>query len=86
MLDNISCLLYNLYEGVHNLTNKDLAELVEKTIKDNGINKTFISNKLGVSRQQINNILKKKNFSIDDANSILNVIGYNIESISIKKL
>ena len=72
--------------GVHNLTNKDLAELVEKIIKDNGINKTFISNKLGVSRQQINNILKKKNFSIDDANSILNVIGYNIESISIKKL
>lgn len=68
------------------MTNKDLAKLVNQTIKDNGINKTFISDKLGVTRQQIDNLLNKKQFSIDDANKILNIIGYEIDNISIKKL
>jgi predicted XRE-type DNA-binding protein len=68
------------------MTNKDLSVLVNQTIKDNGINKTFISDKLGVTRQQIDNLLNKKQFSIDDANKILNIIGYEIDNISIKKL
>lgn len=68
------------------MTNKDLSKLVNQTIKDNGINKTFISDKLGVTRQQIDNLLNKKQFSIDDANKILNIIGYEIDNISIKKL
>lgn len=68
------------------MTNKDLAKLVNQTIKDNGINKTFISDKLGVTRQQIDNLLNKKQFSINDANKILNIIGYEIDNISIKKL
>ena len=68
------------------MTNKDLSALVNQTIKDNGINKTFISDKLGVTRQQIDNLLNKKQFSIDDANKILNIIGYEIDNISIKKL
>lgn len=68
------------------MTNKDLANLVNKTIKDNGINKTYISNKLGVTRQSIDNIMSKKNFSIDDANRILNIIGFEIDSVSIKKI
>lgn len=68
------------------MTNKDLSKLVNQTIKDNGINKTFISDKLGVTRQQIDNLLNKKQFSIDDANKILNIIGYEIDNISMKKL
>lgn len=68
------------------MTNKDLSKLVNQTIKDNGINKTFISDKLCVTRQQIDNLLNKKQFSIDDANKILNIIGYEIDNISIKKL
>ena len=68
------------------MTNKDLSKLVNQTIKNNGINKTFISDKLGVTRQQIDNLLNKKQFSIDDANKILNIIGYEIDNISIKKL
>lgn len=67
------------------MTNKDLSKLVNQTIKDNGINKTFISDKLGVTRQQIDNLLNKKQFSIDDANKILNIIGYEIDNISNKK-
>lgn len=68
------------------MTNKDLINLVDKTIKDNGINKTFIAKKLGVSRQQISHMLNKKQFSIDDANKILNCIGYTVDKVLIKKL
>lgn len=68
------------------MTNKELSNLVNQTIKDNGINKTFIANKLGVSRQQISHMLNKKQFSIDDANKILNCIGYTVDKVLIKKL
>ena len=65
-------------------TNKELAQMVNNTISETGVKKTFISEKLGVSRQALDNMLTKKNFSIDDANKILSLIGYEIE-ISIKK-
>ena len=39
-----------------------------------------------MSRQQLDNMLKKKHFSINDANSILNVIGYAIDKVEIKKI
>ena len=68
------------------MTNKDLSKLVDETIKDTGITKMHIAKKLNVSRQQIDNILSKQNFSIDDANKLLNIIGYEIDKISIKKL
>lgn len=68
------------------MTNKDLSKLVDDTIKDTGITKMHIAKKLNVSRQQIDNILAKQNFSVDDANKLLNIIGYEIDNISIKKL
>ena len=68
------------------MTNKDLSDLVNKIIKDNGINKSFISEKLQISRQAFDHMLDKKQFSIDDANRILNVIGFEIDNISIKKI
>ncbi len=67
-------------------SNKELIAMVNQIIKDNGVTKTFISSKMGISRQQLDNILKKQSFSIDDANKILNVIGYEINEIAIKKL
>jgi len=68
------------------MTNKELATLVDDTIKNTGVTKMHIAKKLGVSRQQIDNILAKQNFSVDDANKLLNIIGYEIGDISIKKL
>lgn len=68
------------------MTNQDLSDMVIKIIKDNGVSKTFIANKLGMSRQQLDNMLKKKHFSINDANSILNVIGYSIDKVEVKKI
>lgn len=80
------CILTLLNVGGESVTNKDLANLVMQTIKDHGISKVFIADKMGISRQQLDNILKKKHFSVDDANSILNVIGYYVNKIEIKKL
>lgn len=68
------------------MTNRDLANLVNQTIKDNGINKMYISNKLGITRQALDNLMSKKQFSIDDANRILNAIDFMIDTISIKKI
>lgn len=68
------------------MTNKDLSVLVDTIIKDSGVTKMHIAKKLNVSRQQIDNILAKQNFSVDDANKLLNIIGYEIDNISIKKL
>lgn len=68
------------------MTNKELSSLVNDTIKNTGITKMHIAKQLKVSRQQIDNILAKQNFSVDDANKLLNVIGYEINSVSIKKI
>ena len=68
------------------MTNKDLSNLVNQIIKQNGIKKTFISDKLGISRQALDHMLNKKQFSIDDANKILNIIGFEIDNITTKKL
>lgn len=68
------------------LTNKDLANLVDNTIKETGVTKMHIANKLGISRQAFDKLLDKKQFSVDDANKILNIIGYNIENVVIQKI
>lgn len=68
------------------MTNNDLIDLVNTTIKNAGVTKVFIAEKLQVSRQQVDNLLSKKNFSLDDANKILNIIGYKIDKVSIKKI
>jgi len=56
-----------------------LATIVDDYINDSGIKYNFISEKLGISRQALYQLLRKKNFNIDDANRILSVIGYKIE-------
>lgn len=68
------------------MTNKDLANLVDNTIKETGVTKMHIANKLGISRQAFDKLLDKKQFSVDDANKILNIIGYNIENVLIQKI
>ena len=56
-----------------------LSILVDEYINSKGIKYNFISDKLGMSRQALYNLLRKKNFNIDDANRILSVIGYKID-------
>lgn len=57
-------------------TNQELAQAVNDIILQSGIKKTFISKRLGISRQALDNMMAKKHFSLDDANKILALIGY----------
>lgn len=66
--------------------NEELRQAVNKAIEDSGIKKTYIAEKLGKSRQAFYKMMNDKDsFSIDDANSILNLIGQYTETV-IKKV
>lgn len=68
------------------MTNNELSNLVNTYIINNGINKVFVAEKLGISRQALDKLLNKKQFSLDDANRILNIIGYEVSDVLIKKV
>ena len=55
-------------------TNQELAQAVNDAIKESGYKKSYISDKLGISRQAFSNFMNKTNFSLDDANKILEII------------
>lgn len=57
-------------------TNQELAQTVNKIMEESGYKKKWVADQLGISRQALNHFLQKANFSIDDANKILNIIGY----------
>lgn len=57
-------------------SNKDLIDAINEIIKESGYKKVFIADQLGITRQAFTQLLQKQNFSIDDANRILNIIGY----------
>ena len=61
-------------------TNQELAQAVNEAIKESGIKKTALAEKIGLSRQGLDNLLKKQSFSIDDANKILNVIHLSVSA------
>lgn len=64
--------------------NKQMKELINAIIKDNGIKKTFIAEQLNITKGSFQNLLNKKNITLDDLKKICNVLGYEIE-INIKK-
>ncbi len=67
------------------VTNKDLIDIVNQTIKESGYKKIWIADQLGITRQALTSLLSKQNFSVDDANRILNAVGYKLEINVIKK-
>ena len=58
-------------------TNQELVQAINDVIKESGYKKSYISDKLGISRQAFSNFMNKANFSLDDANKILEIIGLN---------
>ena len=66
-------------------TNQELAQAVKGAIAESGVKKSYIADQLGISRQALTHFLQKANFSIDDANKILNIIGYNANAKVDKK-
>ena len=65
-------------------TNQELSQAIEQIIDDNGIKKIWLSEKMGISNQNFNRLMSKKSFSLDDANKVLNPIGYHAK-ITIEK-
>lgn len=61
-------------------TNQELAQAVNEAIKESGIKKTALAQKIGLSRQGLDVLLKKQSFSLDDANRILNVIHLSVSA------
>lgn len=64
--------------------NKQMKDLINTIIKDNGIKKTFIAEQLDITKGSFQNLLNKKNITLDDLKKICDVLGYQIE-INIKK-
>lgn len=62
-----------------------LAQYVDDFIIDHGIRKSWIADKMGITQQLLYRKLNKKNFTIEDANEILDIIGYKIEYTIVKK-
>lgn len=44
---------------------ENLGELIKKAIKDSGLKESFIADKMGISRQYLNQVELKKNFDLD---------------------
>lgn len=66
-------------------TNKELAAAVSAAIKESGYKKSYIADKLGIANQNLNRMIEKNNFSLDDANKILNIIGLQVRAEISKK-
>ena len=62
-----------------------LAQYVDDFIIGHGIRKSWIADKMGITQQLLYRKLNKKNFTIEDANEILDIIGYKIEYTIVKK-
>lgn len=60
--------------------NKELAQAVNTAIKESGIKKTALAEKIGLTRQGLDKMLQKQSFSIDDANKILNIIHKSVSA------
>lgn len=56
--------------------NNDLVNAIKGAIAESGYKKSYIAEKMGISRQAFTNFMNKSNFSLDDANRILSIIGY----------
>lgn len=56
-----------------------LALMVDNFLYHNRYSKTDIAIQLGLTRQGLYNLIHKDNFTIEDANRILSVIGHKID-------
>ncbi len=61
-------------------TNQELAQVVNDAIKESGIKKNVLAEKIGLTRQGLDKLLQKQSFSLDDANRILNVIHLSVSA------
>lgn len=57
----------------------ELAKAVDVFLYVNNIKKVEVAEKLGLTKQRFHTLINKSNFTIDDANKILSVVGYKVK-------
>lgn len=62
------------------MTNRELSDYVSNFLDQKRGQKVDVAKKLGVTKQSLNSLLQKQNFSLDDANKILNCVGYKLDT------
>ena len=70
---------------LYNGDNKQIKNEIKKLIIDENITFTEISEKLNISKNQLNNTFNKVNLSFNDIYKIINSIGYKMQIEFIKE-
>lgn len=66
-------------------SNEELSNAIDNAIKDSGYKRMYIAEQLGIANQNLKRTIHS-NLSLDDANKILDIIGYDAEIILKKRL
>lgn len=61
--------------------NAELSSTINSIIKESGIKKIVLAEKMGIVNQNLNRKINKKNLSLDETNEIINPLGYKAKII-----
>ena len=61
--------------------NGELSNKLNNLIKESGIKKIVLAEKMGIVNQNLNRKINKKNLSLDETNDIINPLGYKAKII-----
>ena len=61
--------------------NSELSSAINNIIKESGIKKIVLSEKMGIVNQNLNRKINKKKLSLDETNEIINPLGYKAKII-----
>ena len=61
--------------------NTELSSTINNIIKESGIKKIVLAEKMGIVNQNLNRKINKKNLSLDETNDIINPLGYKAKII-----
>lgn len=61
--------------------NDELSNTINDLIKESGIKKIVLAEKMGIVNQNLNRKINKKNLSLDETNDIINPLGYKAKII-----
>lgn len=61
--------------------NAELSSTINNLIKESGIKKIVLAEKMGIVNQNLNRKINKKKLSLDETNDIINPLGYKAKII-----
>ena len=61
--------------------NAELSNTINNLIKESGIKKIVLAEKMGIVNQNLNRKINKKNLSLDETKDIINPLGYKAKIV-----